>query len=72
MSQALKSLFIENPITQEPGFEKCIDNRSYNYSKVVEYRTLKIAVLGMLDKPPNDFDVFIPVMEQIFLKLILK
>jgi len=69
VSQALKSLFIENPITQEPGFEKCIDNRSYNYSKVVEYRTLKIAVLGMLDKPPNDFDVFIPVMEQIFLKL---
>ena len=61
-SQALKSLFIENPITQEPSWEKCIDERALKYRKVVEYRTLKIAVLNMLSNPPGGFEEFIPIM----------
>ena len=44
-SQALKSLFINNPITQEPGWENCLQEKSSLYNLVVEYRTLEVAVL---------------------------
>lgn len=68
----LKSLFIENPITQEPGFENCIDNRAIMYNKVIEYRTLKIAVIDMLNNPPSIFECFLPIMEQKFIELYPK
>merc|ERR1712072_1374950 len=71
-SQALKSLFIDNPITQEPSWENCTDDRSKKYKKVVEYRTLKVAVLNMLSNPPHGFEEFLPIMEKYFLELYPK
>jgi len=68
-AQALKSLFIENPITQEPGWGECTDGRAETYSRVIEYRTLQIAVLKMLSDPPLGFESFIPIMEETFIKL---
>lgn len=68
-AQTLKSLFIENPITQEPGWEKCVDSRAISYTRVIEYRTLKVAVLGMLNNPPNGFEAFLPIMKETFIEL---
>jgi len=68
-SQALKSLFINNPITQEPGWENCLQEKSSLYNLVVEYRTLEVAVLEMLEKPPNGFFGFLETMEHTFLEL---
>ena len=61
VSQALKSLFIDNPITQEPGWESYdIKNiKAKSYSAVIEYRTLEIAVLQMLETPPSGFESFL-------------
>ena len=72
VSLALKSLFIDNPITQEPGFENCNDSRSLLYRRVIEYRTLKIAVLSMLNTPPEEFKGFLPIMEKKFIELYPK
>ena len=71
-SQALKSLFIDNPITQEPGFENCKDQRSINYSKVIEYRTLEIAVISILNNPTKEFISFLPIIEKKFIELYPK
>ena len=71
-SQALKSLFIDNPITQEPGFENCNDQRSINYSKVVEYRTLEIAVINVLNNPTEEFNSFLPIIEKKFIEFYPK
>ena len=68
-SQALKSLFIENPITQEPSWEKCTDTRASKYAAVVEYRTLEIAVLNMLDHIPKGFEMFKSILEEKFIEL---
>jgi ubiquitin-protein ligase len=68
-SQALKSLFINNPITQEPGWENTLQEKSSMYNLVIEYRTLEIAVLEMLENPPIGFEHFIEIMEKTFIEL---
>ena len=68
-SQHLKSLFIDNPITQEPGWENCTEEKSNLYNFLIEYRTLEVAVLNMLDIPPLGFECFIEKMEKTFLEL---
>ena len=71
-SQALKSLFIENPIIQEPGWENCQKEKSDNYNLVITYRTLQVAVLQMLESPPIGFESFLPKMEKTFIELYPK
>uniref|UniRef100_A0A6C0IVG1 Ubiquitin-conjugating enzyme E2 Z n=1 Tax=viral metagenome TaxID=1070528 RepID=A0A6C0IVG1_9ZZZZ len=71
-SQALKSLFIDNPITQEPGWENCLEEKSNMYNFVISYRTLEVAVLNMLDTPPLGFECFKDKMERTFLQLYNK
>lgn len=68
VAQTLKSLYIENPITQEPGWEDCKDSRSKIYKRIVEYRTLEVAVLQMLHNPPKGYEGFLTTMETEFLK----
>ena len=68
-SQGLKSLFIDNPISQEPGWENCLQEKSNMYNFVIAYRTLEVAVLNMLDSPPLGFEYFIEKMERTFLQL---
>ena len=72
VSQSLKMLFIDNPITQEPSWEKCIDERAEAYQRIISYRTLQVAALNMLNKPPNNFEKFLPVMEKSFIELYSK
>jgi ubiquitin-protein ligase len=72
VSQSLKMLFIDNPITQEPSWEKCTDERAKTYTRIIAYRTLQVAVLNMLNKPPNNFENFLPIMEKNFIQLYPK
>lgn len=72
VSQSLKMLYIDNPITQEPSWEKCVDERAKTYKRIIAYRTLQVAVIKMLNHPPKNFEVFIPIMEKYFLKLYPK
>lgn len=44
ISLSIKSLFIDNPITQEPGWEKCIPLKANLYKKIICYKNLEIAV----------------------------
>ena len=72
VAQTLKSLYIENPITQEPGWETCNDHRAKSYTNIVAYRTLEVAVLRMMDNPPSGFEHFVPIMEKNFLEMFPK
>ena len=72
VAQTLKSLYIANPITQEPSWEQCTDERSKIYKRIVEYRTLEVAVIQMLENPPNGFRKFLKTMELKFLELYPK
>ena len=69
VAKTIKSLYIRNPITQEPSWEKCIDHRAENYFDIIRYRTLQVACLNMMINPPLGFDEFIPLMEKHFLEL---
>lgn len=72
VAQSLKMLYIDNPITQEPSWERCTDERAKTYQRIISYRTLEVAVINMLNKPPNNFTHFIPIMEKYFVELYPK
>jgi len=68
LSHTIKSLFIKHPITQEPGWEdKGLTDESIIYSRIIEYSTLEIAVIGMITNPPQNLEYFVPIMKGIFL-----
>lgn len=69
VAKTLKSLYIKNPITQEPSWANCKDFRARNYFNIIRYRTLQVACLKMMIKPPLGFEKFIPLMEKKFLEL---
>lgn len=69
VAKTLKSLYIKNPITQEPSWANCRDFRARNYFNIIRYRTLQIACLKMMVNPPLGFENFIPLMEKKFLEL---
>lgn len=68
IAHSLKSLFIKNPINQEPSWENCTDSRATIYSRIIQYRSLQIATLDMLLNTPSDFVVFRPIMYKKFIK----
>ena len=43
---------------------------SSKYNRIIEYYNLKVAVLGMLEKPPYIFEYFKDIMAQYFIKNI--
>ena len=69
VAKTLKSLYIENPITQEPSWEKCKDHRAKAYANIVRYRTIQVATLRMMETPPIGYEKFIPLMEKKFIEL---
>jgi ubiquitin-conjugating enzyme E2 Z len=50
---SLQSLFHENPITNEPGFEntKIESNQALNYNNYLRYWTIKLAILEIMENP---------------------
>ena len=67
---SIQSLLNENPIVNEPGFEKEIGTQAKNYSSIVNYFNIKTATIKMLENPPNGFDVFKDIMIKHFIKKI--
>lgn len=62
------TIFIENPLINEPGFENDNSINSINYSKIVQYGNYKIAILKILQKIPRKFNCFKEIIENTFKK----
>jgi ubiquitin-conjugating enzyme E2 Z len=67
---SIQSLLNENPIVNEPGFEKETGSKAKNYSSVVNYFNIKTATIKMLNTPPHGFEVFKDIMIKHFIKNI--
>lgn len=67
----IQSLFVPDPLTNEPTYEKRTPQRAYKYetyNAIIEHATLRVAVWNMLQHPPAECDVFQPLLQQLFLK----
>ena len=66
----LQSLLHENPIQNEPGYEKCIGEKSEKLNIVLAYYNIKVAVIQMIEKTPPCFEIFKDIMITYFVKNI--
>ena len=59
-----RSLFIKNPLWQEPGFnhDKSINNENYN--KLITYENFRIGIIKMFNNTPPGFEVFKDIMNR--------
>ena len=69
---SIQSLLNENPITNEPGFEKepLTGEISKTYNSVIAYNNIRVAVIKMIEKTPHIFSDFEPIMIDYFNKYI--
>ena len=67
---SIQSLLNENPITNEPGFEKepLTGETSKTYNSVIAYNNIRVAVIKMLENTPYIFKYFKPIMLDYFNK----
>ena len=56
------SLFIKNPLWQEPGFAEEKTQRNRDYNKLITYENIRIGVLKMMSNIPSGFEVFRDIM----------
>jgi len=72
MSNVLVALvalvLIENPLTNEPGFENSPRKDLDKYSEIIAYANIQISVLNMIENPPQNFEFFKSKMIEIFMK----
>ena len=72
MSNVLVALvalvLIENPLTNEPGFENSAKKEIDKYSEIIAYANIQISVLNMIENPPQHFEFFKSKMIEIFMK----
>ena len=63
-------VLIDEPLRNEPGFENepKESKRISNYSEMIEFANIKIAVLDMIFNHPSEFIAFQPIMKEIFLQ----
>ena len=66
----LQSLLHENPIQNEPGWEKECGEKSKSLNIVLAYYNIKVAVIQMLEKIPPSFEVFQDIISSYFVKNI--
>ena len=67
----LCTLLCKSPLLNEPGVSKV--HRDFDkYDRIIEYKNIEIAILGMYSKKPsifcNDFAIFTPIINEQFLK----
>jgi ubiquitin-protein ligase len=67
---SIQSLLNENPITNEPGFEKELitGDTSRTYNSVIAYNNIRVAVVKMMTNTPYIFKFFKPIMNEYFIK----
>ena len=63
-----RSLFIKNPLWQEPGFSDEKSQRNSDYNKLISYENIRISILKMISKTPNGFEVFNDIVYQHLLQ----
>lgn len=63
-----RSLMIENPLWQEPGFNGEKSKRNTDYNDIITYENLRIGIIQMLESPPSGFEGFLPIMREHFLQ----
>ena len=64
---AFQTLLVEEPLTNEPGYSKVTASQAkkhQNYTAMVAFENYRVAILRMLDHPPEGFEAFIPIMQQ--------
>jgi ubiquitin-protein ligase len=68
---AIQALVLnEEPLRNEPGYETADYKDLKKYNDIIEYSNIKIALLEMLEKQPQGFEIFKDTMISIFLKNI--
>lgn len=58
------SLFIKNPLWQEPGFAEERTQRNRDYNKLIAYENIRIGVIKMMKNTPSGFDAFRDIMQE--------
>jgi ubiquitin-protein ligase len=64
---AFQTLLVEEPLTNEPGYSKVTPSQAkkhQTYTAMVAFENYRVAILRMLDHPPEGFEAFIPIMQQ--------
>jgi ubiquitin-protein ligase len=57
-------VLIDNPLTNEPGFENASKSKLKDYSEIIRHESLRTGLLGMIKQLPlTEFKPFIPIME---------
>ena len=64
---AFQTLLVEEPLTNEPGYSKVTPSQRHKhtkYTEMVAFENYRVAILQMLESPPQGFEAFIPIMQQ--------
>tara|TARA_B100000767_G_scaffold104176_1_gene99965 strand:- start:3919 stop:4620 length:702 start_codon:yes stop_codon:yes gene_type:complete len=69
---SIQSLLNENPIHNEPGWEKENGEKCKNYNEMISFYNLKVGVLDILNNIPCGFEVFKDIINQYFIKNFTK
>ena len=68
-------VFVENPLHNEPGYEKDNGIKNTNYNILITYNNFKTAIYKMIIEPPMNFEYFNSITIKHFIdnyELILK
>jgi ubiquitin-protein ligase len=60
----IQSLFIQNPLHQEPGFENNFSYKNTNYNKIIRHQNIKIGIIQMIENIPLGFEEFYPILKE--------
>jgi ubiquitin-conjugating enzyme E2 Z len=60
----IQSLFINNPLHQEPGFENNLSYKNTNYNKIIRHQNIKIGIIQMIENIPIGFEMFLPILKE--------
>jgi len=67
----LCTLLCQDPLLNEPGINRN-HNDFKNYTKIIEYKNIEIAMLRMITKNsnsfPQNFNIFYPSLKEVFIK----
>lgn len=63
-------VFTNNPLVNEPGFEKSSKMELENYNNIIKYGTMQVATCDMLNKTPRGFKYFNKIIKSHFYKNI--
>jgi ubiquitin-conjugating enzyme E2 Z len=61
-------ILVNNPLSNEPGYENDKSDSSTNYQQIIEYANYRVAVINMLVDTPYNFIIFKQYMVDNFIK----